>query len=182
MYKRAKLSIIIGTLIVGFAGVSSAASPTRVSGVPIQTFCASYAKEVETKSIATSLAIKIKEKPFQKAALIRQYQTFTLLGKQHCKIDTTPKPTSSAKKPSPTSIDISNNKPIIITTTANYQTPADYFKGNEIQEVIGLTPEQNEITLERIERAKVIYTNIVEKFIEKGWLVSSDKNEMVGKI
>ncbi len=129
------------------------------------------------------LAIKIKEKPFQKAALLRQYQTFTLLGKQHCKISTPPKViTPVTKAASPTSIDISNNKPIIITTTANYQTPADYFKGYEISDIIGITPEQMQITLQRIERAKEIYANIIEKFIEKEWFALSDRNEMVGKI
>lgn len=56
-----------------------------VRGIPVETFCSVYAKDVATKSVAINLILKIKDDPSLKEHLMRQYATFVSLGKIHCK-------------------------------------------------------------------------------------------------
>lgn len=171
-------------------GFSSAATGVTTStktlvGVPIQTFCSVYAKDVATKSVAISLIIKIKDNPLLKSSLMRQYATFITLGKQYCRGQYAPEMygfTPMVAPVSPTSIDISQNTPIINTVKGNFTSAADYFTGYDTTLLAGLTQDQLTMTLQRISKAKEVYAEIVEKLIGQWFLTAADRDEMVGKV
>lgn len=83
IYKMLCAALFSSALFLG--AVTHAATPKLVSGIPLNTFCSTYAKDVATKSVAIGLIVKIKDNPSQKAKLMRQYQSFVALGKQYCK-------------------------------------------------------------------------------------------------
>lgn len=158
------LKIITTTLFAGalFALSSAhAATPTYVSGVPIATFCASYAKNEQTKFVAITVVLKIKEQPAKKAIYMRQYQTFLALGKQYCKGYVTTAPAAPAPAP-------------VVTPP-----PSDgYFTGFDGTLLAGLSNGDRAVISGRIEQGKQSFTSIVQDLINKGRLVESDKQEM----
>lgn len=181
--------------IFSVAGFSAAATDSIISttttktivGVPIHTFCSTYAKDVATKSVAISLIVKIKDNPAMKASLMRQYSTFIALGKQYCKGQYAPElygfsHTTMPSVNSSTSIDISQNTPIISSNTGYFSSIEDYFTGYDANELSSLNTQQLDIIHDRISKAKVEYATIVDGLISDGWLQAKDRDEMVGKI
>ena len=115
--------LIAGLFAMGSA--QAATTPAYVSGVPIAAFCSSYTKNLQTKSVGISIALKIKEQPTKKAVLLRQYQTFLVLGKQYCSKSVT----SPVVVPAP--------QPVVVTSS--------YFTGFDSSLLIGLTNDDRAI-------------------------------------
>lgn len=184
--------IALAAVVIG--GVSSAAAPKYIGGVSASTFCTTYAKDVTSKSVATSIVLQIKNNPDKKGQLIRQYIAFKNLGKQYCvwvalpavvatwSVLTGAQNTGTVFFSNGSSNAPANGGGTITSNDTWFTSSDDYFVATPAPSLGGLTTEQATTTISRIDRAKELYASVVDEFVSKGWLNSADRDTMVGKV